>query len=247
MRPKVLAVIPARLGSSRFPSKVLYNYKGKPLLYYIWREVNKCKQVDRLVIATDSRQVIKESELFGADAIITPKRLKTGSDRAAEIAKKIGGDYIINIQADNFGLKHTVLDKAINYLKKRKMSDVVTFGRRIESEAELYHPNCVKIAVGGNNQALWFSRYPIPFLQKASTIKRAGLYRYYKHIGIYLFRRSALLKFAKSEQTELEKAESLEQLRMLEIGLKIEIIKTRMKTVSVDSPNDVNYLNEIYR
>lgn len=243
MKPKVLSVIPARLGSKRFSGKVLFPYEGKPLLFYVWNEARKAKLVDQLVIATDNQEVADAAEAWGAEVVMSSKRHTTGSDRVAEVARRLGGEIIVNIQADNFGLKSRVIDKGVLLLQRSKRWQIMTPVTRLTSDDELFDPNTVKVAVSKDRDALWFSRYPLPFLQQAVSGERAAQFRFLKHIGVYFFKRKALLAYAAWPQSSLEKAESLEQLRILEHGERIGIFETTMQSVSVDSPHDVEKLS----
>ncbi|MCP4705619.1 MAG: 3-deoxy-manno-octulosonate cytidylyltransferase, partial [candidate division Zixibacteria bacterium] len=191
-----------------------------------------------VVVATDSTEVINAVSQFGGEAIKTSKKHRTGSDRTAEVAKKLGGDIIINIQADNLGVKAGDFDKIITAMQNDKTIKYATFAKKIETEDELYDPNRVKVVCNRQNDALWFSRYPLPFLQGENG-NRVKKFNYYYHVGIYFYKKSALQKFADSSRTQLEKAESLEQLRILENGGKIKIFKIKRNIWSIDSPDDV--------
>lgn len=238
MRNKALAIIPARLSSSRFPRKVLFEINGKPILEHLYREVSKAKLIDKVVIATDSDEVIEAVSRFGGEAVKTSKKHRTGSDRTAEVANKLSGDIIINIQADNLGVKANDFDKIITEMKNDRSIKYATFAKKIETEDELYDPNRVKVIFNRENDALWFSRYPLPFLQGENG-NRIKKFNYYYHVGIYFYRKSALKKFAESHRTPLEKAESLEQLRILENGEKIKVFKIKRNIWSIDSPDDI--------
>ena len=242
MKPKVLAVIPARLGSRRFSGKVLYPFKGKPLLFYVWHEMRKAKRVDRLVIATDSREIQRAAEDFGAEVILSRKNHLSGSDRVAEIAAKVGGEIIVNIQADNVTLPSRVIDKGIDLMRKSRAMLFATTATAIRSEDELYDPNTVKVVCSREGTALWFSRYPIPFVQHPTSDDRLAQYHYLKHIGVYFFRRKGLESFARWRPAELEKAESLEQMRILEHGGRIGLFESKVNSISVDTPEDIHKL-----
>ncbi|HUV31785.1 MAG TPA: 3-deoxy-manno-octulosonate cytidylyltransferase [Acidobacteriota bacterium] len=246
-KPGVLAVIPARLRSTRFSGKVLYPFRGKPLLYWVWREVRRCSRIDRLVVATDDREVHQAAEAFGAEVMRTSARHRTGTDRVAEVAEVLGGKLIINVQADNLGLKHAVLNRVIDRMNEHPAIPVATLARRIETDDELFNPGLVKVIISETGEALWFSRYPLPYLQGADGRRRAGQFGFYAHIGVYFFRRAALRAFARSRRTALERAESLEQLRILERGGRIRVFKTAMRSVSVDRPEDVKKLTVLYK
>jgi len=246
MKPTVLAVIPARLHSRRFSNKVLYSYRRKPLLFYVWKEVCSAATIDRLVIATDSREIDRVASDFGAEVFRTSTRHKTGTDRVAEVAESLGGGIILNIQADNFGLRHAVLGRVIKQMKNDRSIEVATLARRIESDEELFDPNLVKVITSKNGQALWFSRYPLPYLQNVDSRSRVEQHKFYGHIGVYFFRSAALRSFAESGRSPLEKAESLEQLRILEKGKMMRVFRTTMRSISVDSPSDMKKLASIY-
>ncbi len=247
MAHRVLAVIPARLGSRRFSEKVIYPFDGKPLLFYLYRQVLKAKTIDRVVIASDSSKVIAAADAFGADTLKTSSRHRTGSDRVAEVARKLGGDLIINIQADNFGLKGAVLDRLVRAMIGDRRIRFATLARRIKSDAELFDPNLVKIIVDRDDTALWFSRYPLPYLQHFGRGPRWPAFPFLGHIGVYGFRNRALAQYAGWKRTELEKAESLEQLRIIENGGRIRVFRTAMDSMEVNCPADLRKLKRIYK
>ena len=243
MKTSVLAVIPARLGSTRFYRKVIHPYHGKPLIYYIVNEARKAHMIDRLVVATDSREIARALNESDVEVMMTSAKHRTGSDRTAEIMNKIGGDIIINIQADNFGLKAAVLDKTIEKLKKKRSIQFATLARRIRSDEELFNPDTVKVMLGKDGFAHWFSRLPLPYLQNTVPGVRAEQFNFYAHVGVYFFRREALTMFARWKRSPLEKAESLEQLRILENGHRITVFKTKTRSVSVDTPKDLKKID----
>jgi len=243
---KVIAVIPARLGSNRFPGKVTFLYNNIPLIYYVHNEVSKSKKIDRLIVATDSKQIKSVVEDFGGEVIMTSKRHQTGSDRIAEVIKKTGGDIIVNIQADNFGVKAGVLDRAITEFTRKRNLQYGTLAYKIDNDRELMDPNLVKVVLSDEDYALWFSRYPIPYIKSGKKKNYTTQHSFYGHIGIYFYRKQGLIKFAGWKRSTCEKAESLEQLRILENGEKIKVFKTKMNSVSVDAPEDVKNLSHIY-
>ncbi|UCG61295.1 MAG: 3-deoxy-manno-octulosonate cytidylyltransferase [Candidatus Zixiibacteriota bacterium] len=247
MARRVLAVIPARLGSKRFSDKVIYPFNGKPLLYYVHREALKAKTITRVVIATDSEKIIAAAQSFGARAIRTSRRHQTGSDRVAEVARELGGDIIVNIQADNFGLKGSVLDHLVNRMIDDSSIRFATLARKIKNDNELFSPDLVKVIVARDNTALWFSRYPLPYIQHAGETTRCSQFPFLGHIGVYGFRRKALAEYSGWARTRLEKAESLEQLRIIENGGRIKVFRTAMDSVEINSPNDLKKLKRIYK
>ncbi|MDH4156972.1 MAG: 3-deoxy-manno-octulosonate cytidylyltransferase [candidate division Zixibacteria bacterium] len=245
MADRVTAVIPARLGSRRFSGKVLYPYKGKPLLFYVWDEVRKASRIDRLVIATDSVEIMQVARSFGAEVIRTSVRHRTGTDRVGEAVGHLGGDIVVNIQADNIGIRASVLSRVIDRMKADKSISYATLVCPIATDAELFDPNLVKVVVSADGHALWFSRLPIPYLQGVSSSGRVGKFAFRGHIGIYFFRRRALEDFVSWGPSALEKAESLEQLRILENNRRIRVFKTRMRMTTVDTPQDMKKLKRI--
>lgn len=242
MKPRVLAVIPARLGSRRFSGKVLYPFKGKPLLFCVWNEMRRAKRVNRLVIATDSKEIQAVAKDFGAEVFLSKRKHLSGSDRVAEAARKLGGEIIINIQADNLTLPAKVIDKGIDLMRRTPGLLFATTATSIMSDEELYDPNTVKVVCSRDGKALWFSRYPIPFIQHPISDDRLSQYHYLKHIGVYFFRRKGLASFAKWKPASLEKAESLEQLRILEHGGTIGLFESKVTSISVDTPDDIRKL-----
>jgi len=245
MNQRVVAVIPARLGSSRFPGKVLHRFKGMPLLYYLWKQIGP-SVFDRLVIATDSRKIAETASAFGAEVVLTSKRHRTGTDRVAEAVRGLGGDIIVNIQADNFGLRGAVISGAVKKMLADPKIGFATLARTITSDDALFDPNVVKVARAADGRALWFSRYPLPYLQKVVRGRRFSQFKFLEHLGVYIFRRRALESYAGWKRGVFEKAESLEQLRVLENGERMQVFMTTAKTVSIDSPHDVNKIARIH-
>jgi 3-deoxy-manno-octulosonate cytidylyltransferase (CMP-KDO synthetase) len=244
--PQVLAVIPARLGSTRFPGKVMHHYHGKPLLFWVYRDIAQCRLIDKVVIATDDKDIMHTMTALGSEVIRTETWHKTGSDRIAEAAEKIGGKIVLNVQADNFGLSHVVLSRVIRAMQEDTSIHYATLARRIRVADELDNPNTVKLVTSKDNQALWFSRSPMPIAHRANGKSPLRDFPYYAHIGVYFFRRAALRRFAGWPQSIYERAESLEQLRILENGEQIRVFVTSARIVSVETPQDVQKLDQLY-
>lgn len=244
MAAKVIGVIPARLDSKRFYGKVLFNYRGKPLIQYLHSELSRSKAIDRLIIATDNAQIKKACEGFGAEVVMTPKKMRTGSDRVAEISKSVKGDIFVNIQGDAFGLECGKLDKAIRKFKSDSNLEYGTLARKLGSESELNDPAAVKVVLKKNGDAGWFSRSPIPFVRPPGNRAWTSVNTYLYHIGVYFYRSKALQRFSRWPTGNCEKAESLEQLRILENGGNIRVYVTNMKTISIDSPQDIKKLGK---
>ncbi|MGH8015201.1 MAG: 3-deoxy-manno-octulosonate cytidylyltransferase [Candidatus Zixiibacteriota bacterium] len=218
MEPKVVGVIPARLESKRFYGKVLFKYRGNPLIQYLYSELSKSKAMDKLIIATDNRKVEQAAKAFGAEVVMTPKKFRTGSDRVAFVMNSTPGEIFVNIQADAFGVNPKALDRAIGKFASDPDIEYGTLVRKITKDSELNDHNAVKVVLKKNNDAAWFSRQALPYIRHANRKPRARQAGYYYHIGVYFFRRKALQQFTSWPASPAEKAESLEQLRILENG-----------------------------
>lgn len=240
---KVLGIIPARLNSTRLPGKMLADICGKPLIFYTIQQAKKSKLLDGLVLATDSEEIKKAVKDTGIQVIMTSSKHKCGSDRVAEAAKKFKGfkpEIIINIQGDEPLLDPLVVDAVAKILLKNKGVKMASAGIPMKDRQSALKPNFVKVILDKNNDAIYFSRHPIPFERNAYN-------DYLKHVGIFGFKRDFLLKYVKMKQTPLEIAESLEQLRALENGHKIRLAIGNFKEVSVDTPEDLEIARVIIK
>ena len=226
---------------------MIHNFQGRPLLFHVYDQVRKARLIDRVIIATDSRQVLDVVAGFNGEAVLTSNRHRTGTDRVAEVVQKMGGDIVINIQADNLGLKARVLDNVIRGMLANSRIEFATLAHRIMTDEDLSNPNVVKIIINRNNRAMWFSRFPIPYIKQTERGSLVKQYPYWAHIGIYFFRRRALNSFTRWKRSPSEKAESLEQLRILENGAEIFVYRTSMKSFSIDTPQDLKNISRVYR
>jgi 3-deoxy-manno-octulosonate cytidylyltransferase (CMP-KDO synthetase) len=238
---KVLGVIPARYGSTRFPGKPLAMIKGKPMIEHVYRRCLKARMLDSVVVATDDRRIYDCVLSFGGRVMMTSPEHCSGSDRIAEVIQRPGYrgfGIIINIQGD----EPLVDPKAVDLLAKGMVSDaklqMVTLAGSFRNSKDLISPNTVKVVCDAEKMALYFSRSVIPF----DRDRKAGLKAYLKHIGIYAYRRQTLLDFIHWSQSKLERTEKLEQLRALENGVRIKVIKTTYLPVAVDTPGDLRNL-----
>lgn len=238
---RVLCVIPARYDSTRLPGKPLADIAGKPMIQRVYERAATAKMPELVVVATDDARVLAAMESFGGKALMTAKDHPTGTDRLAEVAGVYDNyDVIINVQGDEPLIAPEIIDAlaaAFTEEPELKMATVMT---EIE-DAEKNNPNNVKVVTDKNGYALYFSRSLIPYP------RTAGVVPVYKHIGIYAYRRDFLLAYAKMQPTPLEQSESLEQLRALENGYRIKVIKTDCKFVGVDTPEDLARVNAIYK
>jgi 3-deoxy-manno-octulosonate cytidylyltransferase (CMP-KDO synthetase) len=236
MTSGVAVVLPARYHSSRFPGKPLAVLAGRPLIEWVFRRASQIEGVSRVVVATDHDQIASVVDSFGGEVVMTSADHATGTDRVAEVARGLEEDIIVNLQGDEPVFPPELIGEMIAPLRSSEGIDIVTACHEIEDRRDADNPNVVKVVMDHANRALYFSRSPIPSSGFAGTGKRSPMYR---HIGIYTFHRESLLRFAGSPRTPLECAENLEQLRALENGMAVQVIKTRYSTVGVDSPEDI--------
>ncbi len=229
----VLAVLPARYGSTRFPGKPLTPIAGKSMIQHVWERTRLAKRVDAVVIATDDERIKRVCEDFGANVEMTAEHHPTGTDRLAEVAARYDHDVIVNVQGDEPLIEGFVVDAAIKALLRDNEAAMSTIVHRAEPEA-FEDPNRVKVVVDAAGFALYFSRAPIPYRRKDTGI--APL----QHVGLYTYRRDFLLEFVKLDRSPAECAEELEQLRALENGHRIRTAEIEGWTsVPVDVPGDV--------
>lgn len=205
----------------------------------------KSKKLNRLIIATDSPEIRNIMNEFGADVAMTSKKHQTGSDRVAEVSRKIKSDIVINIQGDSFGLKASTIDNVISKFLKSKSTKFATLAYKISSDNDLFDPNIVKLVKNYKDEALWFSRFPMPYLNQADRGFKYRQFNFYGHLGVYLYTWNAIQKFSVWKRSLNEKAESLEQLRILENDEKIRVFTTRSKSISIDTKDDLKKIDSI--
>ena len=236
---KALGVIPARWGSTRFPGKPMYSIAGKPLLRHVWERCQRAKKLDALIIATDDKRIAKAAFDWGAEFALTSRSHRSGTDRVAEVARHAKRfAFVINIQGDEPLIDPRLVDQVVEKLRSDRRIDIVTAAHPFQNPAEAKSPHQNKVVVDLNNCALYFSRSLIPYPAKRSRV------RHLRHQGIYGFRRNALLQFVRWKSTPLERAESLEQLRALENGVKIHVLITKHGSPGVDTPADAKALEQ---
>lgn len=240
---KVVGIIPARYNSSRFKGKALVDICGKPMIQHVYEQAKKSRLLNNLIVATDDRRIYNTVINFGGKAVLTKKH-SSGTDRIAEAAGKIKADIIVNIQGDEPLISSRMIDSAVSRFKKDKSAVMGTMKKEIASIEEALNPNIVKVITDKDNNAIYFSRLPIPFLRDENK-RKVSVKTYYKHIGLYLYTRAFLLKFSRMKQTLLEKKEKLEQLRALENGYKIKVYETDYDTIGVDTPDDLKQVKKM--
>lgn len=239
-----IGVIPARYGSTRFEAKVLADLAGKPMIQHVWERAKKSKLLDHLVIACDDERIKQAAEEFGAEAVFTSKNHKSGSDRIAEAVKSLNVEIIVNIQGDEPLVHHTMVDDMIKALLEDRNCVMATVIKPLDSREALKDPNVVKAAVDHQGYALYFSRSVIPFDREKVGIKEIA---YYKHLGLYAYRKEFLMNFKNLPASGLEKAEQLEQLRALQAGYKIKTVETLFDTIAVDTKEDLNRVKQFLK
>ncbi len=237
---KAVGIIPARWSSSRFPGKPLHLIAGIPLLRHVWERCRRAEKLDSVIIATDDMRIADAAFEWGAEVALTSPHHQSGTDRIAEVARKAKQfASIINIQGDEPLVAPALIDKLVERLRSDRKIDIVTAAHPFENAAEASSPHQVKVIVDLRGNALYFSRYAIPFPRD-----RSAPIRYLRHQGIYGFRRQTLLQFVKWKPTPLERAESLEQLRALENGVKVHVLVTKHGSPGVDTPQDAIALEQ---
>ena len=241
---KAIGVIPARWGATRFEGKVLAELLGKPVIQHVWENAKKAKTLDDLIVACDDERIIKVVEGFGGKAIYTSPKQPSGTDRLAEVVNPMDVNIAVNIQGDEPLVRPIMIDSLVIALEAEKVAQMATVIKRIEDESELTNSNVVKVVVDRNGYALYFSRYAIPYNRTGEEDKRKRPV-YFKHIGLYAFTKDFLFTFRNFQESSLEKAEKLEQLRVLEYGYKIKTVETKFDTVGVDTPDDLVRVKEI--
>ena len=244
----ILAVIPARYGSTRFEGKPLADILGKPMIQYVYEGVRESKLIDEVIVATDDQRILEAVKAFGGKALMTSSSHFTGTDRVAEVARKVKSEIIVNVQGDEPLIKGSFIDRAIRPLLIDDHLQMSTLMTRIEEVRDWLNPHIVKVVVDQKNFALYFSRSPIPFPRDLQIgrlesnpfgTNKPLPKRVFKHIGVYVFRRQFLLHFTRLKPTPLEKLEKLEQLRALENGYRIKVTPVNYEPLSVDTPEDL--------
>jgi 3-deoxy-manno-octulosonate cytidylyltransferase (CMP-KDO synthetase) len=246
----VIAIIPARYDSTRLPGKMLLPIGGKPLILHTLERAQAAGLVGRVIVATDDERIRDAVNEAGGETVMTSANHRSGSDRIAEVAKDLpAGSIIVNVQGDEPVISPETIDRSVEALLEDNSADMSTTWEPIESLWDLLNGNNVKVSVGDNGYALYFSRSPFPWPREAS-LRHSGdpneaieeepdlLRNYKKHTGLYVYRREYLLKFTKMPQTWLERYEMLEQLRALENGARIKVVKAVGRSIGVDTQED---------
>lgn len=239
---KTLCVIPARFASTRFPGKILADINGKPMIERVYEKVCQVKNVDKILIATDHQEVFQILNEKKLPVMMSSAKHISGTDRCIEVFNKMDSfDYLLNVQGDEPGIDPNVLDYLISEFDKEDDPQIATLNSSLSHEKDIHNSDNVKLVKAIDNKVLYFSRLPIPFIKNQSQN-----HSFQKHIGVYIFHKNAIDRIASLEASQLELAESLEQLRWMEHGMRICSYDCDYDSVSIDSPEDlVQYLTSL--
>ncbi len=232
---RVVAIIPARYKSTRFPGKPLASIAGKPMIQHVYERTARVPAVSRVIVATDDERITERVRGFGGEVVMTRTDHASGTDRIAEVAEALKEEIIVNVQGDIPFLDPEMLEAGVRPLLEHHDLPMATIKTAIRNREELESPHVVKVVTDCAGYALYFSRYPIPYRRDSEEIGCVS----FRHIGLYVYRREFLLHFARLAPTPLECAEKLEQLRALECGFRIKVTEVEEASIEVDTPADL--------
>jgi 3-deoxy-manno-octulosonate cytidylyltransferase (CMP-KDO synthetase) len=239
----VVAVLPARWGSTRFPGKALHPIAGRPLIQHVWERCRRARKLANVIVATDDMRIAEAAFAFGAEVAMTSPRHKSGTDRVAEVAAKLRGvSHVINVQGDEPMISPALIDQLAGTLLAEPAVEMITAANRFAPGEDIANPSAVKVVLDRESNALYFSRAPIPHARDGISLAP-----HYRHQGIYGYSLRLLLKFVKWKPTRLEQTEQLEQLRALEHGVRIRVAVTSRVSAGVDRPEDVALVERLLR
>ncbi|MBN1269017.1 MAG: 3-deoxy-manno-octulosonate cytidylyltransferase [Kiritimatiellae bacterium] len=235
----ILGVIPSRYGSTRLPGKSLVPLCGKPLVQWVYERAKQARALDELVVATDDQRIADAVARFGGKAVMTRSDHPSGTDRVAEAAASMQADIVVNVQGDEPLIDPRAIDAVCRAMDEDASWDMATPAAPVRTEAEIGDPAVVKVVWDQEGRALYFSRSPIPFVREKGGDAAGADPLYWRHIGLYAYRRGFLEKLVGTPPCALEEAEKLEQLRALHIGARMKVVKVDAVGPSVDTPEDV--------
>lgn len=236
---RILGIIPARYESSRFPGKPLIDIKGKSMIQRVYEQVRQSKLINELVVATDDDRIFNHVKQFNGNVMMTSTNHTSGTDRCGEVIKKYNDfDIVINIQGDEPLIRPVQLDDLLLSFKNSDVK-IATLVKQMTDINEVLNPNRIKVVLDKNNNGIYFSRSPIPYVAKYDTKEWLEHSVFWKHIGIYAWRCDVLSQLVDLPKTQIEKTESLEQLRWIYNGYIINTVKTDIETPNIDTPEDV--------
>ncbi len=246
---RCVVIIPARYASSRFPGKPLVSIAGRPMIQHVYERACQARLVDEVLVATDDQRILQAVQACGGKAVLTSASHPSGTDRVAEVAASLACDIVVNVQGDEPCIAPEAIDALLQPLRQEPALRMSTLARPLQDVHELLTPNVVKVVVDGDSNALYFSRAPIPYHRSAwpqapQLLAQAGAMPSIPpgciaHAGLYAYRREFLLALAQLPPTPLEQVEQLEQLRVLEHGYRIRVVRTTYVSLGVDTPEDV--------
>lgn len=239
---KIIAVIPARYGSTRFPGKPLELLKGQPIIQWVIQGAQSSKLIDEVYVATDDERIANVVSSLNTPVLMTRSDCPTGTDRIFEATQSLSFDVVLNIQGDEPQIDKTYIDPLAQAFKNNSNLDMATLAHPLAIE-DLNNMNAVKVIKNVNDEAIYFSRFPIPYSREKHT---ANYLVCEKHIGLYGYSRDFLNRFCKAPQAEIEKYESLEQLRALHLGARIKVLTVAKPIQGVDTPDDLAKLEKIF-
>ena len=234
---KIIAVIPARFASTRFPGKPLVDIQGMSMIQRVYMQAKKVAEFSSVIVATDDERIFHHVQAFGGEVVMTSPNHISGTDRIGEVLNRLtdSPDVVVNIQGDEPFIQPEQLQLLLSAFHDHT-TQIATLVKQITSPAEIENPNLVKVVFSNHHKALYFSRSVIPFARNVSS-------HYYKHIGIYAYREDVLHQLTQLSPTPLEQAESLEQLRWMENGFSITVVPTEIETIGIDTPEDLNKIS----
>ncbi|MCP3929929.1 MAG: 3-deoxy-manno-octulosonate cytidylyltransferase [Bacteroidetes bacterium] len=237
---KVIGIIPARYASSRLEGKPLIEVNGKSMIQRVYEQALKSSLVDKVIVATDDERIFDKVKSFGGEVSMTSSVHQSGTDRCAEVAKNYPQfDFVVNIQGDEPFIDPNQIDEVIGPLLNKPEIQITTLAKKIDDSTSLFDPNIVKVVFNKNQSALYFSRNSIPFIRKLKKEEWVNKASFYKHIGLYGFKKEVLLQVTALAPSFLEQQESLEQLRWLENGYPVYVGITLIESIGIDTPEDV--------
>jgi 3-deoxy-manno-octulosonate cytidylyltransferase (CMP-KDO synthetase) len=257
---RTVAIVPARLASTRLPGKALIDIAGKPMVCWVAERARLARNVDRVIVATDSQEIVDAVDSRGFEAVLTAKHHTSGTDRVAEVATQIpDAEIIVNVQGDEPLISPETIERAVDVMateiSKQDGAGIVTTWEPIDSLDDLLNPDLVKVVLNENDMAIYFSRSPVPYPRDASKrhgspeaalMKHPDLFKLFrKHTGLYVYRRDVLLEFTNWPPSCLEQIEALEQLRALEHGVKIKVVEACATSTGVDTVEDLEKVREL--
>lgn len=234
-----VGIIPARYASTRLPGKPLLPISGRPMIQHVYERARQARALSDVIVATDDDRILRAVRRFGGKAVLTSDAHRSGTDRLAEVAAGLTADVIVNIQGDEPLVEPAEIDLLVEPFRRQSKLAMATLATPLADDADAADPAVVKVVVDRRGFALYFSRLPIPYQRAEAPVERL------KHIGMYAYRRAFLLEFARLPPTPLEQAECLEQLRALENGFPIRVLRTDQDAISVDTQADLDRVRKL--